>query len=302
MSIPTKTPKTLVAVIAAATLTACGGGGDKGPSPTFKTLSVETAEGQQKVVTLSGLPQSVERIRGTQAITLDTKADDGGKTLMTVTTGELENEGEARFKVITKNGEKQIITTVSVDAENTSAKKPLSRVQTIQGLSSAHSVLADDITLANVILELEYLAGKLDSNEVDDLRDTIDQGLNQVSAELSKEISRLPTLATKYKSGEITESEVSATIQNIEAHIADIGPAGEIILSTFTGTLGRLGINLPTNLNDAYPLTYNETLKRYTRFASDDLGTLNPDGTFTFHPDNDFLNSVFAFATTNATK
>ncbi|WP_417539811.1 hypothetical protein [Marinobacter sp.] len=150
--------------------------------------------------------------------------------------------------------------------------------------------------LIDIILELEYLSEKIDANTQADLKNLIASDTESLAENLSLEIQKSITTASEYDSSAATESDLRSRLTSVNQSITEFGEAGEAILDYFTPTLSRLNIAFPDELNATYPITFSESLNRFTRFSAPEFGSMNINSTFTFQESYDFLNSVFEFA------
>src|SRR5690554_4201756 len=294
--------KATLAAAISLTLTACGGGGGGGgndttppkadaPKPVTetKTLSIATAENEQVTQALRGTPVSTTRIRGTEAITADT-TEDG---TLNISVAELQNEGDARFKVTTKDGNTTIEYIVSVSAENTSARASLEQAEQITQVSAESLALTDEQRLAQIALEIEYLTGAVDATLKDMANADIEQTITEAGASLTESQSQLAQAIKDYQNGTATEAELAEHLVQMDTDIQAINETGTTVLAAVETTLVALGVDLPETLT----FTYDETLGRYTRFTSPDLGAYNDNGEWVFNAEYDWLNAALPLTT-----
>lgn len=292
---PVTAIKSSAILATAMTIAACGGGGGN-DADRSQVYSLTGAENQTVEQTVKGTVSSVKQVRGSGQVTVKTQGANGNSRV-TLTIGELENEEQARFQIITESGSERIKNIINLAATNTSAAPVLAQARELASLTGPETILADDLTLANVALEVEYLAGLITASEQDQTRQAINEGLADLTSDLESQISTVTALIQAYGEGTTTETDLRTNVAQVTDSIASIGPAGETILDQFSTTLEQLTVVLPEQLNDTYPLVFNDSLDRFTRFGAEGLGEMNDDGTFTFRSDLDYLNSVFAFAT-----
>lgn len=306
----------LVVSVAALTLTACGGGGgggggdgsNNGGNPQLpasqvqsQVFDVSSAENQTETRQVPGEVTKVEQLRGSNAVTLTSQAGtDGTTSTVTLSVAELENDEDARFKVTSTDGEQVTETIINLSATNTSAAPLLAEAQSLQSLPDAEAVLADDLRLANIVLELEYLANLISASEQAQMRSDIDNTLADLTLDLQNQIATVTSLLNDYNAGDATETALRDRLTLVNQEIDALGEAGETILDAFSDTLARLNITFPENLNGTHPIVFNDDLNRYTRFGADAFGEVLSEDTFTFNEDFDFLNAAFPFAVDGA--
>lgn len=286
-----------VSILTALTLTACGGGGGgssspekpKAPAITDKPLSLTVGESQTVSRELDGNidTASLTTIIENPAIEVDAN----GKTL-SITIGELQNDGNARFTVQTSANSKY---TVSINATNTSAAALLDQANTLTDSAAPNLMLADELRLQSILAELEYLAKEVSETQK---AQSVDQALataTAVAQTTQPQIDALTQAVADYGNSQITEANLEQQLLMTQSVVQAYGNAGEQILSAHASTLTTMGLALPANLEDTYPLTYDADLERYTRFTHADFGTLNGDS-FDFNATYDFFNTVFPYA------
>lgn len=286
-------------VFTASILSGCGGGGGsdnsttppktEAPKPISETLSITTSENQQVTQALRGTPVSTTRIRGTEAITADT-TEDG---TLNISVAELQNEGDARFKVTTKDGNTTIEYIVSVSAENTSARASLEQAEQITQVSAESLALTDEQRLAQIALEIEYLTGAVDATLKDMANTEIEQTITEAGASLTESQSQLAQAIKDYQNGTATEAELAEHLVQMDTDIQAINETGTTVLAAVETTLVALGVDLPETLT----FTYDEALGRYTRFTSPDLGAYNDNGEWVFNAEYDWLNAALPLTT-----
>ncbi|OJT00006.1 hypothetical protein [Marinobacter nauticus] len=298
----TKT-RTLLAAIACLSLTACGGGGGGGggtPEPETRNnvVTLTSAEGMTVNQSLEGSVTEVKQVRGSNQVTVtfDDTPNDSGNSDVTFSIGQLENDEASRFEITTVSNGQTIRNIINLNATNTSATPTLAEIRGLQALSGPEAVLADDLRLANVALELEYLANLIDADQQQAMRDTINNTLSELTTDLTGDIAQITDALRGYERGEVTETSLRNLLNDTNTRVLGLGHAGEAILDSFSSTLSRLDVDFPDNLNDTFPLIFDDNLNRYTRFGNDAFGQTNEDGTFTFDGNLDFLNAVFTFA------
>ncbi|MGP9834058.1 hypothetical protein [Marinobacter sp. NSM] len=294
---------TILAAIATLSLTACGGGGggDGGtPEPDMRNnvVTLSSAEGMTVNQSLEGSVTDVKQVRGSNQVTVtfDDTANTSGNSDVTFSIGQLENDENSRFEITTVSNGQTIRNIITLNATNTSAAPTLAEIRGLQALSGPEAVLADDLRLANVVLELEYLANLIDANEQQAMRDTINTTLAELTTDLAGDIAQITEALRGYERGEVTETSLRNLLNTINGRVLGLGSAGEAILDSFSSILNRLDVVFPENLNETYPLVFDNNLNRYTRFGANAFGQANEDGTFTFDGNLDFLNAVFTFA------
>lgn len=296
----------LIIVTATFTLAACGGGGGggggqpptpPGPETANQVLTVTSAENQTETRQVPGEVSQVEQLRGSDAVTLTSQANtEDDRSTVTLTIAELENDEDARFKVTSEQDGLITETIINLSATNTSAAPLLAQAQSLQSLPDAEAVLADDLRLANIVLELEYLANLISAGEQAQMRSDIDDTLASLTVNLQNQIATVTNLLNAYNAGDATETALRDRLTLVNQEVAALGEAGETILDALSDTLARLNIVLPENLNGTHPIVFNDALNRYTRFGDEAFGEVVADDEFTFNEDFDFLNAAFTFA------
>lgn len=300
--------RTAIAVITVLALAACGGGGGGGGgsdsgggnSPEQgvpgNVVNLSSAEGMTVNQTLSGQVTDVRQVQGSDQVTV-TFNEASGNTTATFTIGQLENEENSRFEIFTDNNGTRTRNIINLSATNTSAVPLLAEARGLEALSAPQALLADDLRLANVALELEYLANLINATEQQAMRDTIDSSLANLNNQLAADLTAIANQLRGYESGDVTETALRNQLDQASARILSLsGDTGESILDTFTAILTRLDVVLPDDLNATHPLVFDDNLNRFTRFGAAAFGQPNGDGTFTFDGNLDFLNAVFTFA------
>lgn len=292
--------KTALALATTFALTACGGGGggsgDDTPTkptpPASEQLSIESAENKVVSRTLQGEPVSTERIRGTEAITAEASRSNG-KTTLKVAVSELQNDGNARFKVTTKDGGTTIEYIVSVTAENTSAKGVVEQAERLTSVSPENLTLQDEKRLAQIALEIDYLTGVLDAGLKNEVNADIQKTIANTGATLGGSQSLLSEALTGYQNGSVTESVLTNSLENMNSKIQATATVGTTLLETVRPTLLGLGVDLPESLK----FTYDENLGRYSRFTTPDLGAYDDNKEWEFHSEYDWLNAALPLTT-----
>ena len=295
---PTSQPKTyLLAALASLALTACGGGGGGGddtPAPTItnEVVSVDAAENSTHRVALEGQTKTMDVTRSFPAIAF---AVDEETNELTITVGEVEQvQGDARVEITTTANIRYI---VDVVAENTSAAPIMAEAETLSEISSGAALAADDLRLANVALELEYLASQISFEEKEAARVANTAAVDSAATALMTSIETLEQSLADFRNGDISETQLSQSLDVAKAHMSTLDEASATAVEAVLSTVNALiDVSLPADLEGTYPITYVAEADRYSRYMTTDLGTLSPDGSFSFSADYDFLNSVFAFA------
>ena len=282
--------KLTVSAMAALLLTACGGGGGGSDSsdPNLKneTLRITADENTVETFQLNGsikagsLTTVIDNPQVTASLSGDT---------ISINIGELTNDADARYTVQTSANTRY---TIDVDGLNTSATALVQQATTLAELSSAQALIADDVRLMNVMLEVEYLAGQISSTE----KDAIKVQVATSTSSLDNEISLTSQALNDYQNGDITDADLQLQVDATTAAVAEAGQAGEQALDNVTDTLTAIGITLPDDLEGSYPLEYVAGFDRYSRFMHPDFGTDDGNGGFSFSASYDFFNTVFSFA------
>lgn len=293
----------VVTALIAVTLTACGGGGGGGGGSsssggntgglTAKPLSLSGTESSTITETLDGTidTSSLSFVIDNPAINVSAS----GNTL-TIDIDELQNEGIARFTVETSANSRY---TVNVQAENTSAVALVRQAELLTAENAGITLLADDVRLQNVLLELEYLGNEITETQKSSIQSSTTSTLNAGTPAIDQETDTLASVLANYESGDVAESDLENALQAASNVITTgWGDIGEQLLADRLATLSAMGINLPGTLEDSYPLTFEAGFDRYTRWIDPEFGTDNGD-TFTYISnanDYDFFNTVFTFA------
>lgn len=288
-----------VSALLALSLTACGGGGgsssggEQPSGPTAKPLSLSGPESSTITETLDGTinESSLKFVIENPAINVSAS----GSTL-SINIDELENDGTARFTIDTNANSRY---TINVQAQNTSAATLIRQAELLTAGNAGNTLLADDVRLQNILLELEYLGNDITETEKSNIQNATTTTLNTGTPAMNQEAATLANVLTNYKSSDVTESDLEVALQTANSVITQgWGEIGEQLLTDRQATLSAMGINLPANVEGSYPLTFNAGINRYTRWIDPEFGTDNGD-TFTYVSnanDYDFFNTVFTFA------
>lgn len=279
-------------------LTACGGSSSEGPktSETPKTpsiskapLAVSLSEDQTITRELDGIidADSIRTIIDNPAV--DVAAE--GKTL-SIVIGEVENDGIARFVVRTGADTEY---TVNVDIDNASADPLVEQASTLTSDAADRLILEDELRLQEVLAELEYMAKELTEKEKLSGISNAESVASGIGESVKTKVEALTQALEGYKKGEITETSLDQALQAAQSIVTAYGEAGEQILDGHTATLAALGLAIPQDLNEVYPLKYVPEIGRYTRFTHQDFGEMQGDS-FAFNADHDFLNTVLTYA------
>lgn len=285
-----------VSAFTAILITGCGGGGGGGSTPSTaskqQTVKVSTSENTIETRQLNGEidAASITAISGFDSpnISVSTK-----ENILTIEVGVLENSDTERFTLETSAG---LTYTIVVNAENTSAKVVVDQAETLTEITSPRTLAADDLHLMNIVLELEYLAGRISESEKETTSQAAMTEINRFSTSLENEIVLLKQAMADYMAGDIPETDLKQRLAAASGALSDIGNAGESAIDNVTDTLTAMGIALPADLEATNPLAYVEQADRFSRFMNANYGSFDSNGTFTFSNSYDFLNAVFHYA------
>lgn len=291
----------LPAVIAASViLTACGGGGSgsdsSGPSLSNEVISLEVGENTERTVSLEGNIESTNITRSSAAITFDATPSESS---LTITVSDIvRNHGDARIEIITSTDKRYI---VNVVAENTSAAAVLAEAATLSEITSGTALVQDDVRLANVALELKYLASQSTYSEKVAAQNANAATIGFSASNLMQGIETLKLALADYEAGDITETQLSQSLDATKAEFTSLDQAaGELVNDARVTINNLIDTDLPIDIETTYPVEYVAEADRYSRYMNEDFGTLSNDGSYSFNPEYDYLNSVFAFASSAA--
>lgn len=286
-------------------LSGCGGGGDSAsagggsdgsgnqtmtpaePVEITRSSDLTIQEESSAVSPVEGQIQSIRKIRGD-----DTIDATPGESAVSFSVDELLNEAEARFEVITENGNEIITYFFSVVGQNTSAVPLVQQGVNLSGLPVTTTALQDDQRLTEIVLEVQYLANELSSTDRDRIIEEIDTAFQEIGAIAQEDIDALNRTLRNYETGSADENELNQAILSINATIRALGAVGESTLESYAEVLNDLGARLPENLSSELPLVFDERINRYSRFTNSRLGSYSEDGRWQFGADFDFLNSA----------
>ncbi|ARM86347.1 hypothetical protein [Marinobacter salarius] len=305
---PTKSPIVTTAVLAASTLllAACGGGGgsssdsgNNGPTIQNEVVNINAAENTTRTVAITGdIKGDISIVRDSSAITLTVDPETNEAT---VTISEVERAGvDARYEFTTSSDLRYIIT---VSAENTSAATTVAQTATLTEATGGGDLVRDDLRLAEVALELEYLASQTTYGDKVAAISNNAGTVNIAASDLSTSITTLAQALADYNAGDITDTQLSQTLNATQANFDTLDAAAGDVIDDVLNTINQLvDINLPANIDQTYALEYVPEADRFSRYMNADFGTLESDGNFSFNGPYDFLNSVFTFANSSASK
>lgn len=292
--------KSVIALSLLLSITACGGGSSGGSSSeptTNKTITIEISESSQETATVAGTITRIDSIREHAGIALSqtpkssVSADNDTEMFSStiyVSVQELQNNADARYQIHHNTDDERYITTLTINAENTSALDNVAKAEQVTGLSTNTLVLADEQRLSNILLQLEYLAGLIKPSTMDSTKATITQYIDEEAADIRKLQDSVTAVLADYKAGEVPERRLADSLTEMDSGLAQAATIGDIVLDEFDTTLGALIAELPGNL----PLTYDSNQGRYTRFTHDSLGQYTETGQWQFDPAYDWLNAA----------
>jgi len=151
--------------------------------------------------------------------------------------------------------------------------------------------LADERRLADVLLQLQYLAKEIDHKELQarqqNLRTVANEAITSVSNALQS--VSLPEVLNLYKQGKATEEDLSLAVSKAESQILFLDSAGIDMLTktAVLDTLSKLIDIDPANLT----LQYDDQIGRYTRFTNETLGRYE-EAIWVFSSPFDWLNAA----------
>ncbi|KXS55337.1 MAG: hypothetical protein AWU57_323 [Marinobacter sp. T13-3] len=302
--------KTALTVMITAALTACGGGGGGGgssesgttsndPSATTQTASINTGENSQETATVAGTITDIETVRSNPAISVSTtqpatsalaksQQAPGSTSTIYITISDLNNDGDARYRILHDVNGKPYATTLTIDATNTSATKDVAKAENIASLATDTLLMADEQRLSNILLQLEYLAGITNPAGMDQTQASIQTTVQQAAADTQTLKDAVTKALNDYKAGTIGEGELAQKIAEMDAGLGSVETLGDSMLSNFNTTLSSLVATLPANR----PLTYDAAQGRYTRFTDGAMGQYTQAGEWQFDAGYDWLNAA----------
>jgi|GEM_PF-1685413 len=285
-------------------ITACGGGGDGGSgdnsaeaSTINETTTIETAEFNQETTTVAGTITQIDAVREHSGIELSQTRqtsigtqDDAKSTSSSiyVSVQELQNDADARYQIHHSTATDKYITTLTINAKNTSALDDIAKAEQITTLSTNTLVLADEQRLCNILLQLEYLAGMTNPATMDDTKAVIAELIDRTTAASQSAKDQLAKALTDYREGKVSEQALKQSIAEMEASLEDAASVGDDVLQEFDKTLTALIKELPDQLQ----LTYDPIQGRYTRFTNESLGQYTETGEWQFDTGYDWLNAA----------
>jgi len=282
-------------------ITACdGGGGDVSSGENSiinRNTVIQTTESSHETTTVAGTITQIDTVRKDSGIELSQTPQtststqnnaEAASSIVYVRVQELQNDTDARYRVHHSTDDAKYITTLTINAENTSALDDIAKAEQITGLSTDNLVLADEHRLSNILLQLEYLAGLTTPATMDSTKATITQSIAEETADIRNLKDTVTTVLADYKAGEAPEQTLIATLAEMEAGLAQAATIGDILLQEFDTTLDALIDELPEDLS----LTYDSAQGRYTRFTHESLGQYTETGQWQFDPAYDWLNAA----------
>lgn len=296
----------------AVAMTACGGGGGGGetntggtnptpPSPEpeleriTETDTLTIGESASVSENVRGDIQSIRKIRGDNTIGVTQN-----RSAVTFTVEELVNEAEARFEVVTQDANTIITYFFTIEGVNTSAIETVEMAETLADLPATTTALQDDQRLTEIVLEVQYLANELSSDEKDEASQAIATAFEDIGGLSQDDLDALANTLRNYKQGTATENDLVTAVNDADQTLTQIGAVGEATLEQYQTVLRDLGVTLPDDLASELPITFDTQLGRYTRFTNPLLGSYT-DGQWTFNPEFDFLNSALTITQNTAT-
>jgi len=270
-----------------------GGGGSSTPSVPSEALTVNAAENSTSTVNFRGdLSGSVNAFMDPPEVSLSLDEDAGEAT---ITVADVERaDVAARYEFTTSANIRYI---VAVTVTNTSAEAVVAQATSLTEITSASDLVRDDLRLAEIALELEYLAAQTTYGDKEAAKAANVSSVNAASTNLTTSISTLRQALTNYNAGDITETQLEQTLSAANTNFAALDAAAGDVIDDVLPTINALLVaDLPGDINQTYPLEYVPEADRFSRYMRDNFGTLEENGDFSFSADYDFLNSAFTFA------
>lgn len=282
-----------LALLCSSLLVGCissAGGDDEsgsGDSDGTETVSAVSGEGSTISQAFEFEIEAVEGIRTDPSVSV---AINGSSVDLTV--GDLENDVTVRYRVKGVDGTERIF---AIELTNTSALPLVEEARSLAD-ATADLVVADDLQLAEIVLDLEYLAGLTTPEEVSIAISDFESEVASASGLFESQVQLVSNAISGYQEGDVPERELRLAVSDAQVALGPLNTAGSNLLLEVRDSLTDLGVSLPSNPGALTPIEFVEEGDRYSRFMTDAYGAFGVDGSFSFHDSADFLNAVFNYA------
>jgi hypothetical protein len=269
--------KAIVILVGGALLAGCGGGGsDDGdsssktsspvpePSLSLSQSSLTLPEGDSETVSLDyndGSDLTID-VQGEGASVAFTMNNDR----LQVSASQVDRPRIVEIVVSATLGEKKVSKTLSISIENTSAEAVVSKAKALLSEEQPLLGLSQDKQIYHFFVDFAYLGGAISSSDKTTLLAQFDAQGQTSYQTLNDQLHTLSVVAGDYQRGNISDSRLSATIDQTES------------LALEHAAYGRNRLNAISDFSDvvvpgfaAQPMAFDVNSGIYSRFLSNTM-------------------------------